>query len=489
MRIVSKKDDEIIILALPSEEIQKGEYLVIEDSTVKKEMIVQVYDETYLDSSNFLDDIVRDEVIKSSAPSIENDPLQIGALSYMLMDMRFLKCKIRGTFEEGRFIPISTWLPSRTASKIRRTKISDLYFRILGKTDLNITIGIATDGQLYYISLNNLDGQLNIITGKKESGKSHLSKMLVSKLVENRAYVIVFDINNEYKGIARKSDGSENAITKRVICMKPGVNLLFSINYIGKRTLVNVLQNVLDTPGVTLREFIRIIDSLESRNCLTIKDLGDAIQNWKCNEFVRDALYTRYYSLLSSKLFTDDPQSSFEIERLYHQYDDGVVFVIQLGNTSPLTRKIVVEAILNKLCDLLESDKISPTFLFAEEAHLYLRDTYWDDMITRMRHYGIFTTFITNQPDAIPQGIYRQADNIFLYNFVNSNDLEMVSKASTVDVDTIKSLVRTLPPRCCLVIGKVAANMPSLVQIAPSDFQALGETKRFFKNRLQLITR
>jgi hypothetical protein len=148
-----------------------------------------------------------------------------------------------------------------------------------------------------------------------------------------------------------------------------------------------------------------------------------------------------------------------------------------------------VEAILNKICDLLESNRIPPTFLFAEEAHLYLRDTYWDDMVTRMRHYGIFTTFITNQPDAIPQGIYRQADNIFLYNFVNSNDLGMVSRASTVDVETIESLVRTLPQRHCLVIGKVAANMPSLIQVAPTDFQALGETKRFFKNNLQIVAR
>jgi len=489
MRIVSKKDDEIVVLALPSEEIQKGEYLIIEDTTVNKEMVVQVYEETYLDSSNFLDDIVRDEVIKSSAPSTENDPLQIGALSCMLMDMRFLKCKIRGTFEEGKFIPISAWLPSRTVSKIKHVRINDLYSRVLGKTDLNITIGITSDGQPYHISLNNLDGQLNIITGKKESGKSHLSKMLVSKLVENGAYVIVFDINNEYGGIAKRSDGSENNITKRVMCLRPGDNLLFSMNYIGKRTLVNVLQNVLDTPGVSLREFIRIIDSLESKGYLTIKDLGETIQSWKCNEFVRDALFTRYYSLLSSRLFSDEIEKTFELEKLFRQHDDGIVFIIQLGNTSPLTRKIVVEAILNKLCDLLESNRIPPTFLFAEEAHLYLRDTYWDDMVTRMRHYGIFTTFITNQPDAIPRGIYRQADNIFLYNFVNSNDLEMVSKASTVDVDTIESLVRTLPPRHCLVIGKVAANMPSLVQVAPVDFQALGETKRFFKNKVQVIAR
>ena len=46
-----------------------------------------------------------------------------------------------------------------------------------------------------------------------------------------------------------------------------------------------------------------------------------------------------------------------------------------------------------------------------------------------MRHFGIFTTFITNQPDTIQETIYRQADNIFLFNFTNEHDLDVVSKS------------------------------------------------------------
>ncbi|MEM0010651.1 MAG: hypothetical protein QXT84_03030, partial [Candidatus Bathyarchaeia archaeon] len=160
MKIVSKKDDEIIVLALPSEEVKKGDYLLIEDPNFKKEMVVQVYDETYIDSSNFLDEIVRDEVIKSSTPSIENDPLEIGTLSYMLMDLRFLKCKIRGCFEDGVFVPSSNWLPSRASSKIKHITVGELYSKVFGKMDLNIVIGVTLDNQPYSISLHNLDGQL-----------------------------------------------------------------------------------------------------------------------------------------------------------------------------------------------------------------------------------------------------------------------------------------------------------------------------------------
>ena len=98
-----------------------------------------------------------------------------------------------------------------------------------------------------------------------------------------------------------------------------------------------------------------------------------------------------------------------------------------------------------------------------------------------MRHFGIFTTFITNQPDAIDQGIYRQADNIFLFNFTNDTDIELVSKASMVDADTVKSIVRTLPSKNCLVLGKTVNDLPVVVKISESKWHAMGETKLFFK--------
>jgi len=98
-----------------------------------------------------------------------------------------------------------------------------------------------------------------------------------------------------------------------------------------------------------------------------------------------------------------------------------------------------------------------------------------------MRHFGIFPTFITNQPDAIGDGIYRQADNIFLFNFTNDVDLDKISKVSLADNDTVRSIVKTLPHRCCLAIGKVVSDLPIVLEIAALGVLALGETKKFFK--------
>ena len=149
---------------------------------------------------------------------------------------------------------------------------------------------------------------------------------------------------------------------------------------------------------------------------------------------------------------------------------------------------MTVELILSKLVELLEHRTIPPIFLLSEEAHLYLRDTYWEDLITRMRHFGVFTTFVTNQPDAIKQEIYRQADNVFLYNFSNDADLNLVSQASMVDTDTVRSIVRTLPPRMCLVLGHVVNNLPVLVNVDEFDAPPSGITRRFFDARVEVAT-
>ncbi|MDP9286861.1 MAG: hypothetical protein M3P08_01515, partial [Thermoproteota archaeon] len=76
---------------------------------------------------------------------------------------------------------------------------------------------------------------------------------------------------------------------------------------------------------------------------------------------------------------------------------------------------------------------------------------------------------------------YRQADNIFLFNFTNDVDLDKISKVSLADNDTVRSIVKTLPHRCCLAIGKVVSDLPIVLEIAALGVLALGETKKFFK--------
>jgi DNA helicase HerA-like ATPase len=490
LKILQKTNDELVLLAVKSEIVSKGDYFLIEDTQIERDLIVQVYNEEYLSNQSIIEDIVKDEIIRATSPGVTYDPLEIGILSGVVRDSRLFRAKIRGSSigAKNDMSSDTTWLPSRVNSKIRRLRISELNQILNRGGESPISIGsVGNSRDPFIIYAEDLDGRLNIIAGKKESGKSHLSKLLVKSLLEHGAFILVFDLNNEYNGLGTKSNGLNSNLQSKVVLLEPGKNLRFSLEYCGKPSLSSMLKNALDMPSTSLREFFRIWDNLYRRRALTLEAFSNAINNWNFNDLVRDALISRFHTIHSSRLFLDDEKNDeyegLRIENLISSNLHGLAMIVNLGTIAPIIRHMVVELILNKLVELLGNNVIPPIFLFAEEAHLYIKETYWDDIITRMRHFGIYSTFITNHPEALGEGILRQVDNIFLFNFVNESDLERISKISLVDRDTIKSIVRTLPQRYSLLIGKMVQELPIVVKVPQLDIKTYGETKRFFRRK------
>jgi hypothetical protein len=479
MKILSKNGNELLLLAMKEDSAAKGDYLLIEDRS--RSMVVQVYDEEYLSSQALIEDIVKEEVVNASSMENLHDPLNIGSLSRLVRDARVFRAKIRASVNDGKLSSDVTWLPSRVESKIRRIEMKELD-SLLGRSGVfPIPLGRTGHEEEFEIYAEDLDGKLTVITGKKESGKSHLSKMLIKTLVQYGAFVVVFDLNNEYGGLGWNRAGVPSSIHKQIRVLEPGKTLRFTLDYCGKTAVSGMLKNALDMPAASLREFLRIWDSCENKQSLSIDAIGNAVNTWNINELVRDALVSRYHVIQSSRLFING-EGGLQFEDIISG-KSGAAMVINMAEVSPTVRRMVVELVLSKIVDLLEHKQIPPIFLFAEEAHIYIRDTYWEDIITRMRHFGIYTTFITNQPDAISDGIYRQVDNIFLFNFTNDNDLDKISKVSLADNDTIRSIVRTLPQRHCLAIGKAVCDLPMVIKVAASEVLMLGETKKFFAKK------
>ncbi|MBM3897195.1 MAG: ATP-binding protein [Thaumarchaeota archaeon] len=480
MKIFGKSGSEILILALPGEVVSQGEYLLIEDGSGRSKLVVQVFNETYLDAPGLAEEIVRDQVMEASIRGAEHDPYEIKSVSSLIRDSRLLHCKARGIIKNGKFRTSHDWLPSRVSSKVSKISLKELFATVGRQGRRAIELGKGRSGEDFEILAETIDGRLNIITGKKESGKSHLAKMLSSSLVELGCFVFIFDINDEYTSLDVKKNGEQSSISSRMVRLVPGESMKLDLGYVGLRSMTSILQHTLDLPGASLREFIRIWDHLRKEDQLTMEELGQAISMWRANDFVKDALFARYHTLLSSRLFAKEGERSIRFEDIIAKFSKGALIVISLAHIPAHARRITIEFMLSKLVDLLEQRKIPPVFLFAEEAHLYLRETHWDDIVTRMRHFGIFTTFITNQPDALGAGVYRQADNVFLFNFTNDADLELISKATTADAETIKAIVRMLPQRSCMTLGKVVSDLPVVVEVRESELFTKGETRLFF---------
>ncbi len=483
MRLYKKEGNIVQILSFPNETAEKGDYLLIEDAEAQKALIVQVIDIQFANIPGVLEELLRSlpdggEIIQGE----DVDPLEIAPHITYIQDSRLLICKIRATVENGESLsPSSSWLPSRSQSSIRKLPIPTLLklARVDGK--LPIVLGTTKEASFLTVDASALDGRLNIITGKKETGKSHLSKLLIMALLHYGATVVVLDLNGEYAGLGMTADGKRNAYYHKIHVLTPSQNFKVALKQLHLNELMNILIHALHLPGTSAREFRRIWQSLRERNALTLNELGEAIRNWHCNQNVRDALFSRYYAMVNSGFFTDNIAEATLLEEcLLKAREEGGAIIIDLKDTSTIDRQMVVEYLLGKLVEMLKSWRLRAVFLFAEEAHLYLRETYWDDIVTRMRHYGIFTTFITNQPDTIRENIYRQADNIFLFNFTNEHDLETVSRAARVDAETVKSIAMDLPPHHCLVLGKIVKDFPIVVKVRALDVKTMGETRLLF---------
>jgi hypothetical protein len=484
MKLYKKEGNIIQILSFPNETVEKGDYLLIEDTDAGKALIAQVIDVQFASIPGILEELLRSlpdggELIQGE----DFDPLEIAPHITYIQDASLLVCKIRATVENDSLIPSSSWLPSRSQSAIKKIPIPALIklAKIDGK--LPIILGGTKDSSLLTIDATSLDGRLNIITGKKETGKSHLSKLLMLNLVGYKASVVVFDLNGEYLSLGVTADGKRNAYHDKIHVLTPSQNFKVALKQLNLHVLLEILIHALHLPGTSAREFRRIWQSLKERDMLNMHELGEAIRNCHCNQHVRDALFSRYYALVNSHFFTDNVGEATLLEEcLFKAKERGGAIIINLRNTSSIDRQIVVEYLLAKFVELLTDSRLKAIFLFAEEAHLYLRETYWDDIVTRMRHFGIFTTFITNQPDTVRENIYRQADNIFLFNFTNEHDLEVVSRAARVDAETVKSIARDLPPHYCLGLGRVVRDFPMVVKVKALDVKTMGETRLFFKD-------
>ncbi|MEM2921546.1 MAG: DUF87 domain-containing protein, partial [Candidatus Bathyarchaeia archaeon] len=410
MQILKLDGNSIDIIACPPEDIRKGDYLLLEDGDANAALVVQVVNIGYANIPGLLEDLLREASVKS-LEGVDIDIL--GAKSFIdaIKDAKVFHCKLRKSLVGNQLSDDISWTPNRSSTVVRRLVDVEV-LRLIGATrgGLSFNIGRLKSGTDVYLPISTLDGRLNIITGKKGTGKSHLSKLLFLSLIEHGATCAVFDVNGEYIGLS--GEDSNRASAKPVYVLVPGKTFKTTLRYTGLSVFLNIVTTALDLPPNSAWEIRRIWTALVESDSLNLKKLGEAISS-VTNSYVKDALYRRYESLIMSGLFTDNPNEASTLEEWLDRCRSGGGLVINLRGLPAPIRQVIVEFTLGKLKQLLEEWHLQALFLFAEEAHLYLRETYWDDLITRMRHLGIYTTFITNQPDSISEAIYRQADNIF----------------------------------------------------------------------------
>jgi hypothetical protein len=321
--------------------------------------------------------------------------------------------------------------------------------------------------------------KVNLITGMKGEGKSHLTKGIIDESRQRGMSAVVFDINGEYKDLPEAQ------------AFVPTVNLKFRLDRLRRPGLfLSIIQRLAPfaerTSYSALAELPQIIRDRKGKggglDIEFLKEQADSIfhGNAKYLETMRES-YKQSLSIIESyDLFATAQEIKDEDEALkknnspkvatlssafynLDQLDKAGVIVFSIGSLPAPVQRAVVSLVLDSLsemCDRQYTDwksgnrrvPIYPTVYF-EEAHMYMDENDINETIPLIRHLGMNLFFVTNTPGELPDSVFRLADNLIMTRLLNESDMRKVATCGLADSETIDSFARDLPEHHALLLS------------------------------------
>lgn len=442
-------------------------------------------------------------------------PLSLAAMEYLSKvaadghsdDMKNLKiavAKIRNLIGQEWDL-WDGWIPTRDVD-ITRTNDHELFTHCVPDFGNPLTLGRTLQGVPFRIDGQNLE-KVNIITGVKGSGKSHLAKVLLLQLINRGAPCIVFDINKEYIHLPphRIDPHSRQVVERGIVHLKAGGNLKLSVRQFGLAPLITMLTRF-GLPEASAMYFEnRLARLLDEATAMERKGqappfigIDRLIQMAEAKEFcpsrershsvVNGAIRSRLEALKNTGVFATRPEQALSFHEQYAVIREGGALIIDISRLSNLARVGFVQAIIEMIKEICEQEIELGTnrfpFLFFEEAHLYVHRHMIDYIVTRARHLGTSSFFVTNMITGLDEAVLRQADNLFLLNLPFDDDVRHVGKSAFLDQETISCIVRRLRHHHALVIGKATGMFPIIIRVDElRGINTAGETQYFFQPR------
>jgi DNA helicase HerA-like ATPase len=393
------------------------------------------------------------------------------------------------------------WIPTRDVM-VERTSDEEVFSNATRNRGHPLRLGQTLAGHDFEVEGQDLE-KVNVVTGVKGSGKSHLSKVLLLQLIEQGAPCIVFDINREYIHLPKvELDPETGAVKQRgIIHLEAGGNFRLGVRQFGLPPLMTLLQRF-GLPEVSALYFENRLarlwaeaESMEHNNGRApYIGLEQLIQMAEQNDFgsgsnslvVNQAIRSRLEALKNTRIFARTAQEAASLGVTYRLIRAGGALVIDISGLSNLAREGFVQAIIELVKDLclweIEQGSHQFPFIFFEEAHLYVSRHSIDYIVTRARHLGITSFFVTNMIHGLDETILRQADNLFLLRIPFEDDVRHVSRGAATDYETMAAFVRRLRQHHALVIGTVTSHYPLMFEVDPlAGINTAGETRYFFR--------
>jgi uncharacterized protein len=210
MEIASIKGDNVILMYHPGEAAAEvgQQFMILEtpDEEGKEDgLVVQVISNDSLEypglQQEMIQHVLEERVEQVTMPVARERGMQ------EIKSLKLAAAKIRKRLHHGEWLTWDGWIPTRNVV-IRRVEADDLLRTVVPVAEHPIPSFARFDGAPIVFDGPRFN-MVNVTTGVKGSGKSHLAKHLLLGLSHEGVPCIVFDINGEYTG---PSQGSRFAL-------------------------------------------------------------------------------------------------------------------------------------------------------------------------------------------------------------------------------------------------------------------------------------
>lgn len=412
--------------------------------------------------------------------------------------------KVRAEFVDGKW---------RTAAGNIVTRNVDIFA-------INPTLllaNILTDLPLVNVHLGDFKGhpvrfsgqgfdKINLITGMKGSGKSHITKGIIDTSRQRGMSAVVFDINNEYGSLPNAT------------MFRPGVNFKFRLDRLSPYSFLEIIKMLAPFAERTAFPATAMMGKLFAERKAAKKPLDIAFLKEQATavfpngatyvDNMRSSYIQSLETLETFNLFQDGNEivaedklmgkkqpvdSPTTLSSTFYNLDQnqqaGVV-VFSIGGLAEAVQRAVVKLVRDGLVEICDRQyalaqktpgyvPIYPTVYF-EEAHMYMDERDINALIPVIRHLGMNLFFITNTPGNLPESVFRLLDNLIMTRIVNEGDIRRVEACGLVDDDTIEGFAPQLPEYHALMLSSkdgVTKTFPLVFQVRDFGLPKSGVTR------------
>lgn len=487
------RGDLVELIYHPKEiDLRVGDSLLLREREGKRGLVVQVIEFRTVTYPSLIQEQLRLALEEAPEVALRLFAQILGHPEVEMRNLNLAIAKIR-KLSGPRWEGWDGWIPPRDV-EVKRIPHQELMKECIPDFGNPLHIGQTLHGEPFTIDGRALE-KVNVIVGAKGSGKSYLAKVLLLELVKQGAPCVVFDLNREYVHLPEHRQDRPG-----VVPLRAGVDLRMDLREFGLEPFMTLIRRF-GLPEISainlehrLRGILAEMQEMERmgrrppfigiRELLQLADAGE----FSDSEAVNAAIRSRLRAVYGTGLIATSPKEVVSLEAQYERIRTGGALAIDISGLSNIARSAFVQSaveILRRICEreIREGTGRFP-FAFFEEAHLYIPRNTIGYLVTRARHLGLTTFFITNMITGLDEAILRQVDNLFVLRLPFEDDVRHLGKCALLDEETLQAFVKRLKDYHALVIGNVTRGYPLIARIkSVKGVRTAGETRYFFAER------